>query len=155
MTFVVCVAPPGDDLGAFNSSDYVPLPCAWTSNLLVAFHGSWNRDVPTGYKVVRVDLDVESREAGAFQTDVLRSANHPESAVWDSGARPVDVVQDPDLGIAYVTSDTTGEVFALSGALPSGDTFSDAASDVSPTLSPHNGLILLASISMFLARGWT
>src|SRR5690606_34248346 len=27
------------------------------SDLLVAYHGSWNRSTPTGYKVVRFDLE--------------------------------------------------------------------------------------------------
>jgi glucose/arabinose dehydrogenase len=32
-------------------------PQEFRHNLLVAFHGSWNRTVPTGYKVVRYKLD--------------------------------------------------------------------------------------------------
>ena len=32
-------------------------PPEYRNNIFVAFHGSWNRSVPTGYKVVRVKLD--------------------------------------------------------------------------------------------------
>jgi glucose/arabinose dehydrogenase len=32
-------------------------PAEWQGDLLVAFHGSWNRTVPTGYKVVRLDVE--------------------------------------------------------------------------------------------------
>ena len=32
-------------------------PAEYRNNIFVAFHGSWNRSVPTGYKVVRVKLD--------------------------------------------------------------------------------------------------
>jgi glucose/arabinose dehydrogenase len=29
-------------------------PPEYRNNMFVAFHGSWNRRVPTGYKIVRV-----------------------------------------------------------------------------------------------------
>jgi hypothetical protein len=32
------------------------LPAAYRGDLLLALHGSWNRDVPTGAKIVRVRI---------------------------------------------------------------------------------------------------
>ena len=32
-------------------------PNEWKNNLLVAYHGSWNRSEPTGYKIVRFKVD--------------------------------------------------------------------------------------------------
>ncbi|MBU2612831.1 PQQ-dependent sugar dehydrogenase [Patescibacteria group bacterium] len=34
-------------------------PAEYADNLFVAYHGSWNRSVPTGYKVVRYQLDAD------------------------------------------------------------------------------------------------
>src|SRR4029079_12117619 len=45
------------------------------NDLLVAYHGSWNRSVPTGYKVVRFNLDSDRHAIGApidFLTGFLR-----------------------------------------------------------------------------------
>src|SRR2546421_8102490 len=35
--------------------------------LFVAFHGSWNRSIPTGYKVVFIPLNAEGRVTGPVQ----------------------------------------------------------------------------------------
>ncbi|MDP3646194.1 MAG: PQQ-dependent sugar dehydrogenase, partial [bacterium] len=39
-------------------------PEAYWHDLLVAYHGSWNRSVPTGYKIVRFDLDPLGKPTG-------------------------------------------------------------------------------------------
>lgn len=39
-------------------------PPEYRHHLLVAFHGSWNRSTPTGYKVVRLKLDNKGRSLG-------------------------------------------------------------------------------------------
>ena len=39
-------------------------PAEYRGNLLVAYHGSWNRSVPTGYKIVRYRLDAQGRPLG-------------------------------------------------------------------------------------------
>ena len=41
-------------LAFINSKQF---PKEWQGDLLVAFHGSWNRSVPTGYKVVRLNVE--------------------------------------------------------------------------------------------------
>ncbi len=44
-------------------------PAEYQGNLFVAFHGSWNRSEPTGYKIVRIPVDANGQagEAGRFR----------------------------------------------------------------------------------------
>ena len=42
-------------------------PEEYRGNIFVAFHGSWNRSVPTGYKVVRVKLDAKGQPVGGAE----------------------------------------------------------------------------------------
>ncbi|MFQ5664265.1 MAG: sorbosone dehydrogenase, partial [Terriglobia bacterium] len=73
--------------------------------LFIAFHGSWNRSVPTGYKVVRVRFR-EGRPVGI--EDFVD--------VWFKGGRvrhrPVDVKTGPD-GALYISDDRGGTIFRL------------------------------------------
>lgn len=61
----------------------------------VAYHGSWNRDIPTGYKVVYVPINNSTGrvlEGTNEPIDLLTSAGHDSgNAPWESGFRPVDV----------------------------------------------------------------
>jgi len=56
-------------LGAAGLAFYenTMFPPEYRNNIFVAFHGSWNRSVPTGYKVVRVKLDDKSQPVGGAQ----------------------------------------------------------------------------------------
>eukprot|EP01079_Euglenida_sp_SAG-EU17-18_P004105 gene4105-748_t len=85
-------------------------PCTMrpTPRAYVAFHGSWNRDSPTGYKLVSVALEEGSGLPVAGHpgpSDVLWSAN-PGDARWTNGFRPVDVIVDAQ-GRLLVSSDGT------------------------------------------------
>jgi glucose/arabinose dehydrogenase len=81
-------------------------PEEYWHNLLVAYHGSWNRSVPTGYKVVRVKLDAKGKYLGTedFITGWLT----------ENGAlgRPVDIKTEPG-GIVYLTDDKAGVIYKL------------------------------------------
>jgi hypothetical protein len=70
----------------------------------IAFHGSWNRDVPTGYKVVYAPFDTNGDAIGGL-VDLL--AHEPPNARWEDGFRPVDVDFD-DCGRLIVSSDGSG-----------------------------------------------
>ena len=70
---------------------------------VIAFHGSWNRRVPTGYKLVYVPLDSDGNKLGE-PVDLL--AHVPPNARWDSGFRPVDVDFD-ECGRMLLSSDGT------------------------------------------------
>lgn len=75
-------------------------------NLLVAYHGSWNRTVPAGYKIVRYKLDENGKYMGEedFMTGWLTS----EGAL----GRPVDILALPG-GILYISDDKAGVVYRV------------------------------------------
>jgi len=76
-------------------------------DLLVSYHGSWNRSVPTGYKVVRAKLDARGNFSGFedFITGWLKGG----SAL----GRPVDILVRPG-GNAYITDDHAGVIYKVS-----------------------------------------
>jgi len=69
----------------------------------IAFHGSSDRDVPTGYKVVYVAMDPDGNAIGE---PVNLLSHTPPKAQWDDGFRPVDVDFDA-CGRLLVSSDGT------------------------------------------------
>jgi glucose/arabinose dehydrogenase len=72
----------------------------------VAFHGSWNRDIPTGYKVVYIPMDGQGRvQQPPTVVDLLAHAG--SGAKWPDGFRPVDVAFDA-CGRLLVSSDGSG-----------------------------------------------
>jgi glucose/arabinose dehydrogenase len=77
-------------------------------NLIVAFHGSWNRSVPTGYKLVRIKLDARGNYLGQedFVTDWLPQGNSAASG------RPAGVLALPG-GILYVSDDKGGFIYRI------------------------------------------
>jgi len=88
-------------------------PAEYRGDLFVAFHGSWNRSVPTGYKLVRVRManGKPTGEVQDFATGWLEG-----SAAW---GRPVDPVVGPD-GSLYVSDDSAGAIYRISyrGGVP-------------------------------------
>lgn len=79
------------------------IPSDYKGSLLVAMHGSWNRSVPTGYKIARV----RKAPTGELVTDDFASGWLQGSDAW---GRPVDVIQDTD-GAIYVSDDRAGAVY--------------------------------------------
>lgn len=77
-------------------------PQDWQGDLLVAYHGSWNRSIPTGYKVVRVDLETQTEQ------DVV-TGWFTDGKVW---GRPADVEFGPD-GSLYISDDRAGAVYRV------------------------------------------
>ncbi|MBI4010421.1 MAG: PQQ-dependent sugar dehydrogenase [Candidatus Aenigmarchaeota archaeon] len=86
---------------AFNFGNNFPEE--FKGNLFVAYHGSWNRKVPTGYKVVRINMD--TKQFHDFATGWLT----PENKVL---GRPVDVIFDKD-GVMYVSDDNAGVIYRV------------------------------------------
>ena len=78
-------------------------PAEMDGYAFIGFHGSWNRDVPTGYKVVYVPMDENGRATGQ-PVDLL--AHRGSGARWPDGFRPVDVDFDA-CGRLLVSSDGT------------------------------------------------
>ena len=79
-------------------------------DLFVGFHGSWNRDVPTGYKVVHIPFDGPGGMPIGEVNDLLAHAG--TGAKWPSGVRPVDVQFD-QCGRLLVTDDGTQSIFTI------------------------------------------
>jgi glucose/arabinose dehydrogenase len=77
-------------------------PASMDGYAFIAFHGSWNREVPTGYKVVYVAMNESGQVIGA-PVDFLA---HKGSKDWEDGFRPVDVDFD-SCGRLLVSSDGT------------------------------------------------
>ncbi|MEK7515141.1 MAG: PQQ-dependent sugar dehydrogenase, partial [Patescibacteria group bacterium] len=74
--------------------------------LLVAYHGSWNRSTPTGYKVVRFNVDAQGnvKDSGDFITGWLTNGK--------LFGRPVDLKFGPD-GALYISDDSAGAVWRI------------------------------------------
>ncbi len=75
-------------------------------NLLVSFHGSWNRTEPTGYKVVRIKLDETGKYLGI--EDFITGWQ----AESDALGRPVDILVQPG-GIMYISDDKAGVIYRV------------------------------------------
>jgi glucose/arabinose dehydrogenase len=88
---------------AFFPEDW---PKEYRYNLLVAYHGSWNRTTPTGYKVVRFRLDPQGNYLGV--EDFITGWLTPEGAL----GRPVDILIRPD-GIIFISDDKAGVIYRL------------------------------------------
>jgi len=90
--------------------DFIPKtdawPKDWQGDLIVAYHGSWNRAEPTGYKLVRIDFD----EDGTY----LGTEDFITGWLTDDGAlgRPVDILVLDD-GVMYVSDDKAGVIYRV------------------------------------------
>jgi glucose/arabinose dehydrogenase len=81
-------------------------PEAYRGDLFIAFHGSWNRTVPTGYKVVRVPM--QGGTPGAVE-DLAVGWLRDDGSQW---GRPVDLVTGSD-GSLYVSDDGEGRIYRI------------------------------------------
>jgi len=81
-------------------------PPRFRGGLFVAFHGSWNRTAPTGYKVVFVPFE-KNRPAGPYEDFIvgwLRGGSY-----W---GRPAGVAQGPS-GELYISDDYAGAIYRV------------------------------------------
>jgi glucose/arabinose dehydrogenase len=89
---------------------FFPATPAWPQeyhhNLLVAYHGSWNRTIPTGYKVVRYKLDDQGKYLG--EEDFITGWLTSEGAL----GRPADILIRPD-GVMFISDDKAGVVYRV------------------------------------------
>lgn len=93
--------------------DFVPggEASAWQGHyhhdLLVAYHGSWNRTVPTGYKLVRFPLDEKGNPLAEEPEDFISGWLKEDGEVL---GRPVDIAVTRD-GRFYVSDDEEGKIY--------------------------------------------
>jgi len=92
---------------------FVPANSKWPKeywgNLLIAYHGSWNRTQPTGYKVVRYAFN----EQGTVNSeqDFITGWLTPDGAL----GRPVDISVKSD-GTMYLSDDKAGVIYKITAS---------------------------------------
>ncbi|KAM0250200.1 hypothetical protein ACHAQJ_008743 [Trichoderma viride] len=95
-----------------------PLDIKFTANAseaFLSFHGSWNREDPTGYRIVSLAFGSDSQPTALQNstdaiTDIITNANL--SNCPDQCFRPVGLAWD-STGRLWFSSDATGEIFVL------------------------------------------
>jgi glucose/arabinose dehydrogenase len=80
-------------------------PAEYQGDLFVAFHGSWNRSQPVGYKIVRIPIEGDT--IGAVEDFAAGWLENGSS--W---GRPVDVLTAAD-GSLLVSDDAGGRIFRI------------------------------------------
>lgn len=112
-------APPGKYIEPYSKfqAHVAPLGCyfpeveslaqALPNQVVVAQHGSWNRTVPIGYRVVTVDLEHPEKDPLPLLWGFL-----PEDDTSRRFGRPVDIAELPD-GTLLVSDDFRGVVWAV------------------------------------------
>jgi glucose/arabinose dehydrogenase len=102
----VLIQPHSAPLGlAFNPGGQFPPD--WKGDAFVALHGSWNRAVRTGYKIVRLPFK-DAKPTGEYQ-DFIVGFVADDQSVW---GRPVDVVFAKD-GSLLFSDDGNGVVYRV------------------------------------------
>jgi glucose/arabinose dehydrogenase len=125
-----------------------PLP-GYERTALVALHGSWNRTVPDGYKVVALHWGAD----GAIeQRDFLSGFERNGDVI----GRPVDVAEAAD-GAIYVSDDYAGTIYRVSYGAAAAGAGSDAAAAqpaaaVAPQFSALQSAQLRAQGEQLFAR---
>jgi glucose/arabinose dehydrogenase len=82
-------------------------PADYGGDLLVAFHGSWNRTTPTGYKVIRARF-ANGQPTGQTE-DFITGWLDAAGKHW---GRPVDISVGPDSSL-YISDDYQGVVYRV------------------------------------------
>ncbi len=94
-------------------------PASYRNAVIVAEHGSWNRSVPSGYRVMVARTD--ARRVTSYEPLVdggfLPNRDSGAPGGWDAGrlaaGRPVDVLQLPD-GSILISDDTGNRILRVS-----------------------------------------
>ncbi len=89
-------------------------PQQYWGNLFVAFHGSWNRSVPTGYKVVRIPVDANGN-AGKVEDFITGWLAPGERQKGRWSGRPVGITFGRD-GDMYISDDASGAIYRVTYA---------------------------------------
>ena len=84
-------------------------PPAYRNDAFVAQHGSWNRTVPDGYRIMRVRFDASGRPTAK---EVFAEGWLQHGRAW---GRPVDIKELPD-GSLLVSDDRAGVIYRITYA---------------------------------------
>ncbi|HEY1400741.1 MAG TPA: PQQ-dependent sugar dehydrogenase [Terriglobales bacterium] len=96
-------------LAFYEGSEF---PAEYRNNIFVAFHGSWNRSIPTGYKVVRVKLDDKGQPQGGAEDFITGWLAPGETKKGRWMGRPVGIVFGSN-GAMYVSDDAGGLIYQI------------------------------------------
>ncbi|MBL4639183.1 MAG: PQQ-dependent sugar dehydrogenase [Kordiimonadaceae bacterium] len=101
-------------------------PAGYENAALIALHGSWNRSVLSGYKVISAHF---AEDGSIMQRDFLTGFELNEDVV----GRPVDIIQGND-GTIYISDDYSGTIYSIGwGDMKVADTASIEVTEVSTT----------------------
>jgi glucose/arabinose dehydrogenase len=78
--------------------DGVQFPAEYKGDIFAAFHGSWNRQRRTGYKIVRVPFDKSTGKARGDYEDFVTGFVTTEGNVW---GRPVGITVAKDGSLLF------------------------------------------------------
>jgi glucose/arabinose dehydrogenase len=84
-------------------------PAEYDGSAFVTLHGSWDRSIRTGYKVVRLLFDKSGKPTGEYE-DFMTGFVVSDKQVW---GRPVGVAVAKD-GSLFVTEDGNGTIWRIS-----------------------------------------
>lgn len=84
-------------------------PKEYHADIFAAEHGSWNRNLRTGYEVIRVPVDSSGKATGEYE-DFLTGFVTPQGGVW---GRPVGVTVAKD-GALFVSDDGSNSIWRVS-----------------------------------------
>jgi glucose/arabinose dehydrogenase len=87
--------------------DATLFPQEYRGDAFVTLHGSWNRNIRTGYKVIRVRLQ-DGQPTGSYE-DFMTGFVTPDGNVW---GRPVGVAVAHD-GALLVSEDANGTIWRV------------------------------------------
>lgn len=87
-------------------------PEEYHHDLLVAYHGSWNRSKPTGYKIIRFRLDESGNPEGGGSYQAEDFITGWLGADGEVHARPVDILALPN-GLIYISDDKGGKIYKV------------------------------------------
>lgn len=87
-------------------------PEEYRHDLLIAYHGSWNRSEPAGYKVVRIPLTQNAAYDGGSEIDFVTGFLAPGADTDDTIGRPADVRAEPGGGV-FVSDDHAGAIYRI------------------------------------------
>lgn len=120
-------------------------PQEYWYNALVAYHGSWNRSVPDGYKVVRYRLNYKGDYIGEedFITGWLKDGK--------ASGRPADILVQPG-GTIFISDDKAGVIYRVSYRQPDYSNL-DVSDLIRPATPKNNELIKSPLIVRGEARG--
>ena len=93
------------DLVFYNGRQF---PARYRGNVFAAEHGSWNRALRTGYKVIMVPVQPDGSAEGSYE-DFLTGFVTPEGKVW---GRPVGVTVG-QAGELFVTDDGSNSIWRV------------------------------------------